>query len=433
MAKDLSSITLTALLKKPPVGGRRETPDGKIRGLYFVQQSTGAASWAFRYRSAGRPRKLTIGPYPKIDMKSARDLASEAAVSVAKGGDPAADKKAARVVARFPADRELVEKVAATFIERHARKNTREASWRETERLLNKEVVARWKGRTLGAIRRPDVHDLLDNIVDRGAPIVANRTLAALRRMCSWAVERGLIDSSPCENVKAPAAERSRDRVLSDAEIALLWRAAGDIHWPFGPIVRMLLLTGQRREEVAAMRWSEVSVETRTWTIPKERAKNGVEHTVPLSTAALAILEALPRIKGRNDFVFSVTGTTRVSGFARAKTRLDRAISARARGTQPVNDDHPPISPWTFHDLRRTMASGMARLGIALPVIEKILNHVSGSFGGIVGVYQRHSFADEKRAALETWGQFIEALVSEKTEDNVVAIESGRSRSGGAS
>ena len=218
MAKDLTAIGLTALMRNPP-DARRETPDGKVRGLYFVQQPSGAASWALRYRFNGVPKKLTIGPYPNVDLKAARDLATAASVALAKGSNPAADKKQARAAARVPVDRELVERVVTSFVERYAKKNTREASWRETERLLTKEVADAWKGRRLASITRADVHELLDAIVDRGSPIMANRTLAALRRMCSWAVERGIIDASPCEKVKAPAAERSRDRVIDDNEL----------------------------------------------------------------------------------------------------------------------------------------------------------------------------------------------------------------------
>lgn len=407
MAKALTVKTLENL---KPGAARREVPDGLIRGLFFVLQPTGKGSWAVRYRSAGRTRKLTLGTYPAIDLKSARELASRALVKAAAGDDPAAEKQAAKK-SEAPVERDIVEKVVESFIERYAKANTR--SWLETERMLKKEVVGAWKGRNLSAIGKADVHELLDKIVDRGSPIAANRVLAALRRMCNWAVERDIIKASPCERIKPPSAVQSRDRILSDDELRAVWRACDAIGWPFGPLVKLLILTGQRRDEVAEMCWSEIDFSTKTWMLPRARAKNDVEHEVPLSAMALAILEALPRVSSKPGFVFTTKGTTAVSGFARAKERLDAELAKTV----------PDMPPWVIHDLRRTFASGAARLGINLPVIEKVLNHVSGSFGGIVGVYQRHSFADEKRAALEAWGRHVAALVNGEASRNVVWLE----------
>jgi integrase len=193
--------------------------------------------------------------------------------------------------------------------------------------------------------------------------------------------------------------------VLTDDELKALWKAAGELGWPFGDIVRLLILTGQRRDEVGEMGWPELALEQRLWTLPRGRVKNDNGHEVPLSAPAIEVIEKLPRVKGC-PFVFSTTGETPVSGWGKGKDRLDEAAG---------------FDDWRLHDLRRTVASGMARLGIALPVIEKVLNHSSGSFRGIVGVYQRHSFADEKRAALEAWGRFVEQLVS-GTPPNVIPL-----------
>ncbi len=408
MAKPL---TVKALENMKSGDTRKEIPDGFMRGLFFVLQPTGKASWAVRYRFAGQTRKLTLGTYPAIDLKAARELASRALVKVAGGEDPAAEKQAAKKADRAPAERDLVEKVVNSFIERYAKANTR--SWPETERMLKKEVVGAWKGRHLSEIGKADVHDLLDKIVDRGSPIAANRVLASLRRMCSWAVERDIVKTSPCEGVKPPSAVQSRDRVLNDDELRVVWQACDVIGWPFGPLVKLLILTGQRRDEVAEMRWSEIDFDMKIWTLPRARAKNDVEHKVPLSATALALLEGLPRVSSKAGFVFTTNGETPVSGFARAKQRLDGELTKMAR----------EMAPWVIHDLRRTFASGAARLGINLPVVEKVLNHVSGSFRGIVGVYQRHSFADEKRAALETWGQFIKELVGVELAANIVSMK----------
>jgi integrase len=407
---DVAKLTLKTIESLEPAPAVKEHADGHIAGLYFCLQPSGKASWTVRYRHGGKSRKLTIGPYPAIGLGVARERASVALGEVAQGLDPAAEKKAAKAAARAPPDHDLVEIVVESFIKRHVKSNLRPSWARETERMLNKEIVGAWKGKRLSAIGKADINGLLDGIIDRGAPILANRTLAALRRMCSWAIERGLIDASPCAGIRAPAPEQSRDRVLDDPELKAVWGAAEGLGVPFGPLVRLLLLTGQRRAEVAEMRWSEIDFETRAWTLPKERAKNGVAHTVPLLPQAVEILETLPRIAGEDDLVFTSNGKTPVSGFSKAKARIDAVL--------------PDLPHWTFHDLRRTFASGCAKLGVNLPVIEKLLNHVSGSFAGIVGVYQRHSFADEKRAAMQVWARHVEELVSGEA-GNVVEMKRG--------
>ena len=295
----------------------------------------------------------------------------------------------------------------ATFVERYAKKQTREKSWRETDRILDREVVEAWRGRRLSAIKRADVHDLLDKIVDRGAPIAANRTLAALRRMCAWAVERGIVEASPCEKVRAPASETTRDRVLTDEEIRAAWAAFDSAGWPFGPIAQLLLLTGQRLREVGEAPWSEIDLEAKTWTIPKERAKNAVAHEVPLSEVALQVLATLPRVEaGRRPagFLFTTNGKTPVSGFSRAKDGFDRAMLAGLRkaaaehGEDPAKVETP--QHWTLHDLRRTSASGMAGLGIAPHVVEAALNHKSGTIKGVAAVYNRYTYSAESARRL---------------------------------
>jgi integrase len=403
-----NALTIKGLENLKPGSARREVPDGLLPGLYFVLQPSGQASWACRYRDDGRSRKLTLGSYPGLDLKAARELAREALRKVAGGGDPAGEKKAAR---RAPASaHDDIAHVAKTFLDRYAKPNCREASWRETERILNREVIPAWAGRRLSSITRPEVHALLDAIADRGSPVMANRVLAAIRRLFNWATERDLVPVSPCEKVKAPAAETSRDRVLSDDELRLVWQGAEAIGWPFGPIVQLLILTGQRRAEVAGMHWTEVDLANRIWTIPAARCKNNIEHRVPLSTQTIAILESLPRIAS-SDLVISYTGRSPFDGFGPAKVRLDAAIAMKSGA---------PVPDWRLHDLRRTFATGCARLGVQLPVVEKLLNHIGGSFRGVAGIYQRFDFASEQRAAVETWARHVQAIVTGETAGNVV-------------
>ncbi|MBY0295617.1 MAG: integrase arm-type DNA-binding domain-containing protein [Methylobacterium sp.] len=402
MPKALTVRGIEALKGGP---NRVEIPDGLISGLYLVCQPSGAKSWAVRYRAGSRPRKYTLGRYPGIDLANARELARQALVAVASGRDPAAERSEAQRAGGegLRADRDRFDRAAALFIERYAKANTKEETWRESERLLAKNVLPHWRARRVQDIAKRDVIELLDTIVDRGAPVGANRTLAVIRRMFGWLVERSVLVSNPCTGVKAPTAEKSRDRVLSDDELRAIWLASDRLSEPFGALVKLLMLTAQRRDEVGQMTWREVDLDARIWTIPKERSKNGIAHDVPLSDPAVAVLAGIRRIAGSRQLVLTTTGETPVSGFSKIKTRLDAAL--------------PDAPPWVLHDLRRTAASGMARLGINLPVIEKVLNHTSGSFGGIVGVYQRHSFADEKRAALEAWGAHVTGLASNTSKE----------------
>jgi integrase len=428
MAEQLTDLKVKNLR---PGASRREIPDGRIGGLYFILQPSGARSWAVRYRTRGKPAKLTIGAYPAIDLATARRLAQKALGEVAEGQDPAANKQAAKAAAREAkrAQNDLVERVVEQFIERHAKPETRD--WRETERMLKNKVVKAWRGRRLSQIGRADVHALLDNIIDSGAPVAANRTFAQLRKMCGWALERGIIDRSPCEGLKAPTSETKRDRVLSDDEIRLAWNAFGKIGWPFGPMAKMLLLTGARRNEVAEMRWREVDLDKHSWTLPETRSKNKRPHEVPLSDAVIDVLKSVPRIgDAREDFVFSTTGRTPISGFSRAKTTIDSAIVELMRKAAIECGSDPEavksLERWTIHDLRRTVATNLQRLGIKLEVTEAVLNHISGSRAGIVGIYQRHEYADEKRAALDAWSRKLDQIVTGKLADNVVDLAKAR-------
>jgi integrase len=291
--------------------------------------------------------------------------------------------------------------------------------------MLNREVVTRWSGRRLSQITRANVHEMLDEIVDRGAPIAANRRFAALRKMCAWAVERGIIDHNPCDGVKAPAAEVQRDRVLSDSELRLAWQACERIGI-FGPLIRLLVLTGARLREVAGMQWSELDLSARTWALPAARTKNKRQHVVPLSDTAVEILARLPRVEGQR-FVFSTTGRTPVSGFSKAKAEIDKAVLEIAR--REAGEEAAPIPRWTFHDVRRSVATNLQKLGVRLEVTEAVLNHVSGSRAGIVGIYQRHDWADEKRAALVSWARRLDEIVAGEAPTNVVELAAAREAS----
>lgn len=435
MAKALTTAALEKFKADPDK--RLEIPDGLLIGLYFVVQPTGRKSWAVRYRYQGKPRKFVVGAYPAFDLAAAREAAKTALRRVQEGADPASEKQEAKAATKGEdaAARTRFDAVLRNFLLRYAKPKNR--SWRETARQLGlvpdkanpkgaddpntfltaKDSVAdRWGDRQIASIKRAEVIQILDGIVDRGSPVMANRVLAALRKLFNWSLERDLVEANPCDRVKPPAAEKSRDRVLSDDELRALWKACDGLGYPFGPMFKTLILTGQRREEVASMTWREIDAGNKTWTLPRERVKTDKAHDVPLSDEAAKVLDKLPRVAGAG-LVFTTTGDTPVSGFSRAKSNVDEKM-AELLGAE--------LEPWRLHDIRRTVASGMARLGIGIAVIEKILNHTSGTFGGIVGVYQRHEFADEKRRALDAWGSYVVALVNNQKTDNVVRLELGR-------
>ena len=358
---------------------RREIPDDYLRGLYLIVQPTGAKSWAVRYRLGGNSAKHTIGPYPAFGLKQARDAAAIVLRTVSEGRNPK-ERRAGAVA-------DAVEQ----FLERHG-KHYRPKPLYEARRRLQLYVVDQWGARKLDSITRADVRAVLDRIE---APVAANRVHSIVRKFFNWAVENDLIANSPVAGIKPPNPETSRDRVLTDDELKAVWREAEKVGYPFGSILQLLILTGQRRGEVTGMMWSELDLDAGLWVLPRERVKNDRRHEVPLSRQAVAILRALPRIGDKcsgsaYSYVFTLNGTAPYNGF-KAKDRFDVGIA-----------------PWTVHDLRRTCASGMARLGTNLVVIEKVLNHVSGSLAGIVGVYQRHEFAAEKRAALQQWADHVE-------------------------
>ncbi len=244
--------------------------------------------------------------------------------------------------------------------------------------------------------------------------------LANVRRLFAWAVERGIIEASPAASIAAPGQEQSRDRVLADDELRAFLKACDGMREPFGPLLRLLLLTGQRREEVAAMPWSELDLASAIWRLPASRTKNKRASDVPLSEQSVMLLNGLMH---RSPLVFPAqfsrnghTSPRPLSGFGRAKERLDKLMLEEMRKTDP----EATLPAWTLHDLRRTTASGMARLGIAVHVVEKLLNHVSGTFSGIVGVYQRHDFMAEKRTAAQAWANHLDSLTERR--DNVVHL-----------
>jgi integrase len=396
-AKLLTARTVeTAKPKRNDAGEalRAEYPDAACPGLYLIVQPSGARSWALRYRRpGGESAKLTLGDAGRggLSLAAARHAAAAARHRLEQGIDPAARRQVS--VAG-----DSIEAAAVQFLELHARRKTRPASVEAAERTFNQLVLPAWRGRSIHDIRRRDVIDLVERIAtDR--PSLANRTLSVLSKFFNWLCARDVLAASPARGVERPHRDRPRGRTLTDAELQALFRACegGGV---FGQALKLLVLTGARRNEVSRMTWSEIDEDRRLWILPSERAKNGRAHVLPLSSQAWAVIDAVPRLAGCPS-VFSIDGRTPIIGWAKAKARL----SAKAGLDE---------KSWRLHDVRRTAAAGMQRLGIAVPVIEKALNHVSGTFRGIVGTYQTHDYADEVCVALQRWGDHVERLVGGK-------------------
>lgn len=403
MAKALTTRAVDALKADPDK--RIEVPDPALSGLYLVIQKSGAKSWALRYRFGGKPAKLTLGRWPIMGVAEARGAATDALEEIHHGRNPAEAKKAAKAEASQNTDRDRLSNVIDLFMKRHASRNRRGD---DVLAMFRREIMDKWGDRDIHSITKRDVIDVLDSIVDRGSPVTANRLRAHLNTLFNWAKGRDVIEANPLDGIKPPAPEKPRNRVLTDDEIKLFWNACDGLGYPFGPIYRLLLLTGQRLREVAEMSWREIDGDI--WTLPDARSKNADEHAVPLSSEARAVLDSLPRIGGR--YVFTTTGNSAVSGFTRAKERVDKLMAEASSD---------PIPAFTIHDLRRTAATGMAGLRFPPHVVEAVLNHRSGTRRGVAGVYNRFDYADEKRAALDAWARYVIQLV-DGGADNVVRI-----------
>lgn len=405
---------------QPPASGRLEIWDTTLPGFGLRVSDRGRKTWVAMYRVGGKLRRYTLGTYPGMKLTEAREEARRAMGAATEGEDVAAAKIAAR---RAEPDDKIPDTFGRVLDLYEKREGKARKSWPETRRILEKECAA-WLEREVSEITRRDVRDLLDAVVDRGSPVMANRLRAYLGTVFSWAADREIIALSPVVGVAKPAQEKSRDRVLTESEIREVWQAAGRQGYPFGSITRLCLLTAQRRGEVASARWSDVDLKTRTWTIPREFTKTDTGHTVPLSDMTIAELKALPRFR-HSPLVFpsrskrqatgnDVTdaGLTPVSGWSRSKGNLDGFIH-EARRKAAGGADVETMPHWTIHDLRRTAASGMARLGIAPHVIEKILNHSSGTISGVASIYNRHGYREEMQAALASWAAEVRRIVGD--------------------
>ncbi|WP_336492391.1 tyrosine-type recombinase/integrase [Methylobacterium nigriterrae] len=388
---------------RPPPSGQVDYFDSHLPAFGLRVSYSGTKAWVVMTRVERKLARITLGRHPALSLAEAREKA-RLVIERAKAGQ---DPRQIEAEARRKKDQErrtTFGGVAALFMERHVGRNLRPNTAREYRRVLQGPDTADWQQRPLTSLTKADVLDVLHRIEERGSRAAGNRTLAYLSKFFNWCLEQDLLMVSPASRVRPLSATRSRERVLTPDELIWIWRALAE--WPsqFAALFKLLLQTGQRRSEVAGMRWDELrncGTDEAIWDLPASRTKNGQPHLVPLSKQAQDIIAALPRT---GPIVFTTRSTTALSGFSKAKARLDERVNAlRAEAGRP------PLPSWTLHDLRRTMVTLMnEQLGIAPHVVEAVVNHVSGSAKrGVAGVYNRALYLRERRDALCAWSCWV--------------------------
>jgi len=412
----------------PPKTGRVEYWDKHQPGLCLRVSATGAKSWVTMYRVHGKLIRETLGTLaviPKVDEARRRARSS---LDKARGGvNPIAERRKAAQRAAANTVGAAVDKYLTAGKNNKTDGPLRPRTAREWRRIFEHDVLPRWRDRPLAEITKADVLELVNDKAARrerqrrgatdGAAVQAAKVLTRLRTFFSWAAANDLVTADPTAGVRKPAKEAERDRYLSDAEIRLFWHGCDAMGSPFGPLFQLLLLTAQREVEVAGMGCSELQNDA-VWEIPAARTKNAKPHMVHLSALALEILEKVPRKAGQ-DLLFSATGKTPVSGFSKAKARLDGLMLAALRAN--AENDKLELQPWVLHDLRRTATTGMAKLGIAPHVADRVLNHQAGTIKGVARIYNRFEYLAERKAGLEAWGRYVESLVR-PTPSNIVPL-----------
>jgi len=376
-------------------------------GLGIRITPNGKKSFVFMYRFGGKPRMMTLGVFPRVKLADAGVLHSAAKKLFDEGVDPAAIKQKHK---KNEKEADTISGLIEAFIE-WGKKNKK--SWKEDERMLQKNVEHVTGKKKVKDINKKDILSMLDTIIARGSPVQANRVLGCLRKMFNFAVERDIIQISPCYGMKAPAKEQQRDRVLTQEEIKTFWQGMDNENVCMTKEVKialkLVLVTAQRKGEVLHAEWSEIDLENGWWVIPKEKSKNGLSHRVPLSKQALELLSELKESTGGRDLLFP------------ARHGQEGSLNQWALSSALYkNFKHIGVEEkFTTHDLRRTGASHITGMGISRLVVSKILNHVERS---ITAVYDRYSYDKEKRHALDAWGNEIDKIIYDKKSSNVVAI-----------
>ncbi|HVK55143.1 MAG TPA: tyrosine-type recombinase/integrase [Burkholderiales bacterium] len=369
-----------------PKQGRAEFVDAICPGLHLRVTTKGTRTFSVMARVRGKLVRTTLGKYPLLALHDAR----EAALLKMREVDQSADLHSAAAPRQSLTLRQMID----SYVDRHLKPNAR--SWKNIQAALLGSMkrpsrLAHLHARQAEQISKADVVAVIDRAMEDGKPQAAVNLLRYIKMLFNWAADRDMVVANPFERIRPPARTRERDRILSDQEIASIWRASFHLANPYGQMYRMFFLTGQRRSEVATMRWCEIS--ERTWTIPREKVKKDRAHAVPLTTTGQTTLASLPKFNPEA-FVFTTTGgKSPSSNFAKVKRELDRLSKTAG---------------WTIHDIRRTVRSKLAELRIPREVARKVLNHEDGK---VDRIYNRHDYAKEKREALVKWEKRLLTIV----------------------
>lgn len=381
--------------------------DSSVTG-FAVRCQVAAKIYAVKYRAGDRQRWHTIGKHgAPWTPEKARTQSKRILGAVADGGDPAVDRDERKSAGTLA---EAVDRFKALHV-------AKLRSSAEVESLFDRFILPKLGASAIGDIRRRDVAELLDDVESKAGPRAADKTLAAVRSFFNWHARRDGDFVSPIVPgmARTRPKERERDRVLGNDEIRLIWPLLEQTRPPvFGALLRVLLLTGQRRDEVAGMRWDELDTAGRLWTIPAERYKSKHPHVVPLTPQVWAVVAAQLRF---GDFVFTTRGDVPFSGYSKAKAALDSAIAARL--AERDGDGAKPLPRWTLHDLRRTAKTLMTRHGVGNFLADRVLGHV---ISGVSRVYDRHDYLAEKRHALEVLAGVVERIVAGEADAKVVPL-----------
>jgi len=387
-------LTDLAVRKAQPKDQRYDIYDAALRGFGVRVATSGDKTWFVMRRVKGQMVRHSLGKYPILSLIEARAAGTEALKKMSKGEHPGAMKYAT---------------FEAIFEEWFVRDQSKNRSASDVHQAMTNHVLPRFKNKQIDNVRKADILRMIDAVVDGGSPVQANRVLAYTRRLFNWCIERDLLSENPAAGIKAPSKEISRERVLTLDELRLVLDAARNIGYPWGPMLEMLIFTGQRLEEAANSTWDELDIEKRIWSLSGARTKNGRAHIVHLSDLMIATLEGLPRIDGQ-PWVFSTTGKGPIKGFSKAKVRIDKESG---------------VTDWTFHDLRRTFATFTTdTLSISPVVVDKILNHASGVVKGVATVYQRGEYLDQRAKAMEAWATFLKS--EQVSNSNVMPLRRPR-------
>lgn len=411
----------------PPPQGRIDYFDANLPAFGLRLSHTGARKYFVMTRVHGQLSRLTIGPAktaedgPGITLSDARKKAGEWVELAGSGQDPR-QLKATEKQANAEKSANTFPVVADRFMKQHVEPKLSASSKREYRAALFGKDLSAWQNYPVSSITRADVRTVLDAIMQRGSPSVANHMLAYLSKFFNWCAEKDLLEIPPTDRMKAPAQKTMGERTLSETEIVEVWKAFEAKGESFRDLFKLLLLTGQRRSEVGNMTYGELvglDGDKPTWEIPGSRTKNGRPHSVPLSKEAVAIITNLPII-GESGLLFTTNGTTPISAFSKAKGRIDAHIAEERKKVE----NEAVMPEWDLHDLRRTMVTMMnERLAIAPHVVEACVNHVSGGAkAGVAGVYNKALYLSERRTALQSWATYVTNLVAIADAKNVVKL-----------